>query len=103
MLEYYGITIPGVRDLRREIPNPTFNYPPGLYALVNSYIETNLLKNDMEIAAIRREGWADIPLSFEQVKYATLDARLGFEIARNCFQLARYNTYLDHLNVALIE
>jgi hypothetical protein len=30
MLEYYGITIPWVRDLQREIPNPTFNYPPGL-------------------------------------------------------------------------
>jgi hypothetical protein len=27
MLEYYRITIPGARDLQREIPNPTFNYP----------------------------------------------------------------------------
>jgi hypothetical protein len=50
--------------------HPTFNYPPGLYALANVYIETNLSKNDPEIAAIRRDGWADVPLSFKQVKYA---------------------------------
>jgi hypothetical protein len=35
MLEYCGITIPGARDLQREIPNPTVKYPPGLYALAN--------------------------------------------------------------------
>jgi hypothetical protein len=45
--------------------SPTFNYSPALYALANAYIGTNLFKNDPEIAAIRREGWADIPLSFE--------------------------------------
>jgi hypothetical protein len=28
-------------------------------------------------------GWANVPLSFEQVLYAALDARLGFEIARS--------------------
>jgi hypothetical protein len=103
MLEYYGITIPGVRDLQREIPNPTFNYPPGLYALANAYIETSFSKNDPNIAAFRREVWADVPLSFEQVNYAALDARLGFEIARKCFQLAGYNTHVDRLNVAQIE
>jgi hypothetical protein len=70
---------------------------------VNAYIETNLPKNNPEIAAIRREGWANVSLSFEQVKYAALDARLGFEIARKCFQLARYNTHVDRLNVSLIE
>jgi hypothetical protein len=69
----------------RGDPNPTFNYPPGLYALPNAYIESNLSKNDPEIAAIRREGWIDVSLSFEQVEYVTLDARLGFEIARKCF------------------
>jgi hypothetical protein len=30
------------------------------------------------IASIRRYGWADVSLSFEQVMYAALDARLGF-------------------------
>jgi hypothetical protein len=44
MLEYSGITVPGARKLKREIPNPTFNYPPGLYAVANAYIETNLSK-----------------------------------------------------------
>jgi hypothetical protein len=63
---------------------------------------TNLSKNDPEIAAIRREGWADVPLIFEQVKCAALDSRLGFEIATKCFQLAGYNTHVDRLNVALI-
>jgi hypothetical protein len=103
MLAYYGITILGACDLQREIPNPTFNYPPGLYGLANAYIGTNLSKNDPEIATIRREEWADVPLSFEHVKYTALDARLGFEIARNCFQLAGYNTHVDPLNVSLIE
>jgi hypothetical protein len=103
MLEYYGITIPGAHDLQREIPNPTSNYPSGLYALANTYIGTNLSKNDFKIAAIRRDGWVDVPLSFEQVKYATLDTRLGFETARKQFQLARYNTNVDRLNVALLD
>jgi hypothetical protein len=69
---------------------------------VNAYIGTNLSINDSEIVAIRRDGWANVPLSFEQVKYAALDARLGFEIARKCFELAGYNTHVDHLNVALL-
>jgi hypothetical protein len=54
MLDYYGITIPGARDLQREIPNPTRNYPPGLYAL---FIQIELSKNDPKIASIRRDGW----------------------------------------------
>jgi hypothetical protein len=43
---------------RAAIPqlNPTYNYPQGIYALANAYIETNLSKTDLEIAAIRREG-----------------------------------------------
>jgi hypothetical protein len=52
MLEYYGITIPGARDLQRYIPNPTSDYPTGLYALANAYIGINLSKNDSKIAAI---------------------------------------------------
>jgi hypothetical protein len=93
MLAYYGITVLGARDLQREIPNPTFNYPSGFYALVNAYIEPNLSKNDPEIAAIKREGWAHVLLSFQQVKYASLDTCLGFKIARKCFQFAGYNTH----------
>jgi hypothetical protein len=61
------------------------------------------LKNDPEIAAIRREGWADVPLSLEQVKYVALDAGLGFKIARKCFPLGGYNTHVDRFNVYLLE
>jgi hypothetical protein len=32
-------------------------------------------------------GWANVPLSFEQVLYTVLDARLGFEIARSYWKL----------------
>jgi hypothetical protein len=56
MLKYYGITIHRARDLHREIPNPALNYPPGLYALANAYIETNLSKNDPKIRVIIRDG-----------------------------------------------
>jgi hypothetical protein len=79
------------------------NYPPGLYAPTNAYIETNISKTYPKIAAIRIDGCADVSLSFKQVKYAALDARLGFGIARKCFQLAGYNTHVDRLNVALLE
>jgi hypothetical protein len=103
MLEYYGITIREGRDLLREIPNPTLNYPPGLYNLANAYIEANLSKTNPEIVAIRRDGWANVLLSFEKVKYAPLYACLGFKIARMCFQLARYNTHVDILDVYLLE
>jgi hypothetical protein len=87
MLKYYRITIHGARDLKREIPNQTFNYPACLFLLANVYIDTNISKNDLDIAAIKREGWVNVPLRFEQVKYAARDAHLGFEIARKCFQL----------------
>jgi hypothetical protein len=69
--------------------------------MVNAYIQTELSKNDPKIALIRRDGWANVPLTFGQVKYAVLDTLLGFEIARKCFQLAGNNTHVDRLNVAL--
>jgi hypothetical protein len=67
------------------------------------HIATNISKTDPEIAAIRRDGWANVPFSFEQLKSAALDARLGFEIAMKCFQLVGYNTHVDRLNVSLLE
>jgi hypothetical protein len=99
MLEYYRITIFGARDLQRKIPNLTRNYPPDLYDLTNAYIQIKFLKNDLMIASNKRDGCANVPLTFGQVKYAALDARLGFEIARKCFQLDVYNTHVDCLNV----
>jgi hypothetical protein len=35
-------------------------------------------------------GWAKVPLSDKQVLYATLDARLGFKIARSYWKLEGY-------------
>jgi hypothetical protein len=55
MLKYYGTIIHGTRDLQREIPNPTRNYPLGLYD-ANAYIHTKLSKNYSKIASIRRDG-----------------------------------------------
>jgi hypothetical protein len=91
----------GARPPKRD-PQSNLQQLPGLYALANTYIGTDLSKDDLEIEEIREEGWANV-LSFEQVKYATLDARLGFEIARKHFQFVGYNAHVDRLNVALIE
>jgi hypothetical protein len=76
--------------------------PPRSLCFGDAYIGTNLPKDDPEIEEIREEGWANV-LSFEQVKYVALDARLGFGIARKHFQFAGYNAHVDHLNVALIK
>jgi hypothetical protein len=93
---------PGRATSRGISPTQPSTTPPGLYALANAYIGTDLSKDDPKIKEIREEGWANV-LSFEQVKYTTLDARLGFEIARKHFRLAGYNAHVDRLNVALIE
>jgi hypothetical protein len=44
-------------------------------------------------------GWAKVPLSFEQVLYTALDARLGFEIARSYWKPQGYNSHVDRLNI----
>jgi hypothetical protein len=44
-------------------------------------------------------GWAKVPLSFEQLLYAALDGRLGFEIARSYWKLKGYNSHVDRLNI----
>jgi hypothetical protein len=38
-------------------------------------------------------------LSFEQLLYAALDTRLGFEIARSYWKLKGYNSHVDRLNI----
>jgi hypothetical protein len=47
---------------------------------------------------IGRDGWSNFPLSIEKIRYAALDARLSFEIARRCWQLVGYNNPKDWLN-----
>jgi hypothetical protein len=44
-------------------------------------------------------GWAKVSLSFNQLLYAALDARLGFEIARSYWKLKGHNSHVDRLNL----
>jgi hypothetical protein len=77
MLEYYSLAaIPGARDLQKVIPNLTKNYPPSLYAMSNHYVGTKLAKKPRN--PIRCDNWSELPLDYDHIKYAVLDARLGF-------------------------
>ncbi|CAM0877403.1 unnamed protein product [Alopecurus aequalis] len=99
MLIPYGIKITSTVDLQDLIENPTKNSIASLYALANHVIGTDLQKkkknkknkekaNDEEEDL--RSGWGDAPLSLYRVKYAALDARLGFEIARKFYDASGY-------------
>jgi ribonuclease D len=94
MLSSYGIEIPSACGLQKIVPNPTNKPILSLYDLSNATIGTSLekkkrIKKDKKMDKKKEEeeelifGWANVPLSFEQVLYAALDARLGFEIARS--------------------
>ena len=55
MLQFYGLHIANAINLQTAVGNPTQNNPPSLYALANSYCETNLpLK-----ARNKNKGWMD--------------------------------------------
>ncbi|CAM0909643.1 unnamed protein product [Alopecurus aequalis] len=94
----YGIEITSPVDLQKLIINPTKNSAASLYALANHVIGTDLQKkkkkknkeksNDEEEDLT--SGWGDAPLSLYRVKYAALDARLGFEIARKVYDASGY-------------
>jgi hypothetical protein len=108
MLRSYGIEIRSVYDLQKIVPNPTKNPAPSLYDLSNATIGTNLekkrnkkdkKKDDEEEEEELIFGLGKVPLSFEQVLYAALDARLGFEIARRHWKLHGYNSHVDRLNI----
>ncbi|XP_051211147.1 uncharacterized protein [Lolium perenne] len=90
--------------------NPTINHIPSLYDLANSLIVTNLEKKKRKKykkkdATQEKEddelifGWANVPPSFEQVRYAALDTRLGFKMARSYWRLAGYNSHVGRLNI----
>jgi hypothetical protein len=120
MLSLYGIEIPSAYDLQKIVPNPTNKLTPSLYDLANTTIGTHLEekkrikkdnKKDKKMDKKKEEeeeeeeeeelifSWANVPLSFEQVLYAALDARLGFEIARSYRKLQGYNSHVDRLNI----
>ena len=117
MLNHYGIDIPSVFDLQKVIPNPTNNPIPSLYDLSNAIIGTKLEKKKRKKKDKKKNkkddeeeeedelifGWGNVPLSYEQVKYAAIDARLGFEIARRHWKLRGYNSHVDHLNIIVDE
>jgi hypothetical protein len=110
MLSSYEIEIPSTYNLQKIVPNPTKNPTPSLYDLSSATIGTNLekkkrIKKDKKKDDEEEEelifGWAKVPLSFEQVLYAALDARLGFEIARRHWKLQGYNSHVDRLNISV--
>jgi hypothetical protein len=83
MLSSYGIEILSAYDLQKIVPNPTNKLTPSLYDLANATIGTHLEKKKRIKKDKKKEeeeellfGWAKVPLSFEQVLYAALDARL---------------------------
>jgi hypothetical protein len=113
MLRTYGIEIPSAYDLQKIVPNPTDKLTLSLYDLANATIGTHLekkkrIKKDKKMDKKKDKkkeedelifGWAKVPLSFEQVVYAALDARMGFEIARSYWKLKDYNSHVDRLNI----
>nr|XP_051221172.1 uncharacterized protein LOC127339351 [Lolium perenne] len=88
MLMPYGLNIRCAFDLQKMInihkldPVVKNIRIPSLYDLSNAVLGTNLEKKGESCKKIREEGWARPELSFDQVKYAALDARLSFEIPR---------------------
>jgi ribonuclease D len=96
MLSLYGIEM---CDLQKTVLIPTNKPIPSLYDLANATIGTSLekkkrIKKDKKMDKKKEEeeeelifGWANVPLSFEQVLYTALDTRLGFEIARSYWKL----------------
>jgi hypothetical protein len=117
MLRTYEIVIPFAYDLQKIVPNPTNKLMPSLYDLANATIGTHLenkkrdKKKDKKKYKKKGEeeeddgedelifAWEIVPLSFNQLLYATLDARLGFEIARSYWKLKGYNSHVDCLNL----
>jgi hypothetical protein len=117
MLRTYGIEIPSAYDLQKIVPNPTDKLTPSLYDLANATIGT-YLENKKGIKKKNKKmdkkkykkmgeeeedelifGWAKVPLSFNQLLYAALDARLGFEIPRSYWKLKGYNSHVDRHNI----
>jgi hypothetical protein len=111
MLRTYGIQISSAYDLQKIVPNPINKLTPSLYDLANATIGIHLenkkrdKKKDKKKYKKKGEeeelifGWAKVLLSFNQLLYATLDARLGFEIARSYWNLKGYNSHVDRLNL----
>ncbi|KAM3336479.1 hypothetical protein ACQJBY_030463 [Aegilops geniculata] len=102
MLGYYGLNIASSFDLqeRVEIPKSVCGKPtPSLIDLSNYLLGTKLTK-DGECEKLRRSGWGVFPLTLERIRYAAVDARLSFEVARRHFRSGCYDRPGDRLNLA---
>ena len=59
---------------------------PSLFDVANFVLSTNLQKGD-ETLALRSSRWENYPLTYEQIKYDAIDARVSFEIAARSKEL----------------
>jgi hypothetical protein len=92
MLRIYGIVIPSAYDLQKIVPNPANKLTPSLYDLANATIGTHLENKNRDKKKDKKKykkkgeeeddelifGWKKVLLSFNQMLYAALDARLDF-------------------------
>ena len=123
MLLPHGIeSIPSAINLQEILRNPFPEKPtPSLIDLANTYIGTDLKakkrankkKKDKDEPPMTAEeieeekalihGWGDFPLSYKQLLYAALDARLGFELGRKHWRARGYNSHCDRLKLNIYE
>ena len=74
-------------DLQSKIPvEGCDKQTPSLFYVENFVLGTKLDKGD-ETLELRTSGWEIYPLTYERIKYATLDARVSFEIAARSKEL----------------
>ena len=82
-MELYNLDLKGIADLQTRIKihvEDCDKQTPSLFDVANFVLGTDLQKGD-ETVALRSSGWENYPLTYEQIKYAALDARVSFEIA----------------------
>ena len=90
---YDAVRIPSAINLQQVLRNPTAKPTPSLYDLANHYIRMSLkpkkkirmppkIEDELTEDEALVFGWGNFPLSHNQLQYAALDARLGFELGR---------------------
>ena len=78
-----------IADLQTRIKIPVEycdKQTPSLFNVANFVLRTNLQKGDKTLA-LRSSGWENYPLTYEQIKYDALDARVSFEIVARSREL----------------
>ena len=88
-MEPYNLDLKSIADVQTKIKIPIEDCDkptPSLFDVANFVLGTNLQNGD-EMLALRSSGWENYPLTYERIKYATLDARVSFEIAARSREL----------------